>query len=202
MISQQESVIGPTSTEIKAFSEVESLNGFPVGKRIPDFKTYNQDGEEIRIYNQLHEDQILILSFCRGDWSQSCKEKLESLQDHYREITARGAEILAITPQNIATNNALYRELDLDFNILCDPKLDIAHMFNIVWKLPENIQQLYLEEYHLDIPNLNANESWHLPVPAIYLINSAGEVLAKFEDVNYSKKMEISTILETLDLSQ
>jgi peroxiredoxin len=64
----------------------------------------------------------------------------------------------------------------LPFPVLTDPGNALAEKFGLAWTVPE-----YLREYYLsilvNIPYVNGEKSWRLPLPATYVIGKDRKVL-------------------------
>ncbi|MDH5648853.1 MAG: AhpC/TSA family protein, partial [Gammaproteobacteria bacterium] len=61
----------------------------------------------------------------------------------------------------------------------------------------EEMRPLYLQ-WGLDIPAANGDDTWELPVPATYVIDSSGRVHTAFVEKDYTKRMEPSDIVKAL----
>jgi len=63
----------------------------------------------------------------------------------------------------------------LPFPVLSDPGCALAEQFGLVYTVPE-----YLREYYLsilvNIPFVNGESSWRLPLPATYVLSREGRV--------------------------
>ena len=64
--------------------------------------------------------------------------------------------------------------------------------------VPERMRPLY-EQWGLDVPAHNGDDSYELPVPATYLINRAGEIVAAFVERDYTQRMEPADIVALLE---
>ena len=62
----------------------------------------------------------LVVSFYRGVWCPYCNLELQALQEALPEIAARGASLVAISPQTAPNSRKSERENKLSFPILSD----------------------------------------------------------------------------------
>ena len=59
-------------------------------------------------------------------------------------------------------------------------------------------QPLYLE-WEIDLPTLNGEDTWELPIPATYVINTDGKIVAAYVNKNHTERMEPSDIIKALE---
>jgi len=56
---------------------------------------------------------------------------------------------------------------------------------------------LYLQ-WGLDVPAANGDDSYELPVPATYVIDTTGTIRAAYIEKDYTKRMEPAAIVDAL----
>src|ERR671912_652398 len=59
-----------------------------------------------------------VLVFYRGHWCPYCRRYLAKLQAHHDSFTALGAEVVAISPEPLATGARLAHDLGLTYPLL------------------------------------------------------------------------------------
>jgi peroxiredoxin len=64
----------------------------------------------------------------------------------------------------------------LPFPLLHDPGAKLAEQFGLVYTVPE-YHQRYLKSILVNLPFLNGEASWRLPLPATYVIGRDGRVV-------------------------
>ena len=57
------------------------------------------------------------------------------------------------------------------FDILSDPGSELAAQFGLVYDLPEDLRKVYMG-FGIDLERFNADNTWRLPMPARYVIDS------------------------------
>jgi peroxiredoxin len=72
-----------------------------------------------------------------------------------------------------------------------------AKSFGIAYDLAEELRPLYARSGHA-LPQKNGDESWVLPIPATYVINTDGTIALSFVDVDYRNRLEPAEILTSL----
>lgn len=86
----------------------------------------------------------------------------------------------------------------LTFDILRDEGNSYAEQLGLRYTLPAYLQEVYMQ-FSLDLPRINGEPSWSLSMPARYVINQSGVVVAADCDPDYTTRPEPAKILEDLD---
>ena len=147
----------------------------PVGALAPEFALKDAGGKLVRSADLLALGP-LVVKFFRGRWCPYCMTELEAWRDLYGQIREHGALMVAIGPQTQRQSDFMAGQHGLPFPVLTDPDNALAEQFGLVYTVPE-----YLREYYLsilvNIPFVNGETSWQLPLPATYVINREGRVV-------------------------
>ncbi len=85
----------------------------------------------------------------------------------------------------------------LEFEVLTDAGNKIAKEFRLVFNLAEELRPIY-KQFNFDIPKYNGDESWELPIPATYIVNTDGKIVHAFVNADYTKRMEPTEIISKL----
>jgi len=67
----------------------------------------------------------------------------------------------------------------------------------LVFTLPEPLRSIY-QKNGLDIPAYNGDETFKLPLPATYILDTDGKVLFDFVDADYTRRLEPAEIVARL----
>tara|TARA_B100001750_G_C15322386_1_gene502893 strand:- start:307 stop:567 length:261 start_codon:yes stop_codon:yes gene_type:complete len=81
---------------------------------------------------------------------------------------------------------------------LLDLGLGVARDYGLTFRLPDDLRQLYLRALDIDLLRFNGDESWELPIPATYVIDSNREVVLASADTDYTVRAEPSEILAAI----
>ena len=103
------------------------------------------------------------------------------MQAVYGEVRALGAEIVVLSPELPNFSADLARHHKLAFPILNDHGLAIAKAFGLVFTLPDDLKEVYLNAFKNDLAKRNGEPSWQLPMPARFVIDRGG-VLEEFSE--------------------
>jgi peroxiredoxin len=166
------------------------------GDRIPDFTLPNHLGRQRRI-SELLAGSVVVLNFYRGGWCPYCNMELHSLQQALPDIRASGAELVAISPE--LPNKALDTQArhELDFEVLSDTGNRVSELFGLTFELPQQLRPIY-SGLGIDIPAFNGDDSFVLPVPASYVVDSNGVIRYHFVNVDYTRRLEPDDLLQVL----
>ena len=115
--------------------------------------------------------------------------ELDALNDVQSDFETLGARMVAITPQHPEFSTALQEEKGLTFEILADPGNDTADAYGLSHKLPDDLSTLYAQ-FGIDLPKFNGDESWTLPMPARYIIDTSGVVRYAEINADYTNRPE------------
>ena len=140
-----------------------------------------------------------MISFYRGAWCPYCNLEINALQQCLPEITAAGAQLVAISPQTPDKSADQVTNSKLTFEVLSDINNELARECGLVFTLPESLRPIY-SAWEIDIPDHNANDSFELPIPATYIIDTDGKVRYVFADMDYTRRLEPDIIIEQLQM--
>ena len=166
------------------------------GDRIPDFRLPNHLGQERRI-SELLADSVLVLNFYRGGWCPYCNMELHALQQALPDIRASGADLVAISPELPDKAMDTQARHALEFEVLSDVGNHVCEAFGLTFELPQQLRPIYTS-IGIDIPAFNGDDSFVLPVPASYVVDSDGIIRHHFVNVDYTRRLEPDDLLQVL----
>jgi peroxiredoxin len=167
------------------------------GDVAPSFTLDDADGRTVDSAELLSKGP-LVLTFYRGVWCPYCNMELAALEAVLPEIVARGASLVAISPQTQPNSRKSARQNHLTFPILSDVKGEVAASLGLRFALPDYLVSLY-KTLKNDLPAFNADPSWTLPMPARYVIGSDGVIAYAEVNPDYTKRPDPSELLPVLD---
>ena len=139
----------------------------------------------------------LVVSFYRGAWCPYCNLEINALQQRLPEISAAGAQLVAISPQQPDKSVDQISSSQLTFEVLSDLENKLAEQCGLVFTLPESLRPIY-EAWQIDIPGHNGDDSFELPIPATYIIDKSGTVRYAHVNMDYTQRLEPDVIIEQL----
>lgn len=175
----------------------QAQRALKAGDRAPDFVLNDPDGKPVSSRDLLATGP-LVVSFYRGVWCPYCNMDLQALQAELPAIEARGASLVAISPQTPPNSRKSQRDNKLGFPILSDVKAEVANAFGIRFALPDYLIEVY-KAFKNDLPLVNADPSWVLPMPARYVIGTDGVIAYAEINPDYTQRPDPSELLPVLD---
>ena len=83
----------------------------------------------------------------------------------------------------------LVRKRGLTFDLLSDPGNVVASTFGLTFRLQDELETVY-RAFQIDLPAYNGDESWTLPIPARYVIDTGGQIHAADVNADYTRRPE------------
>lgn len=171
-------------------------NAKRVGDKAPSFTLIGPDEKPVSSASLL-ADGPLVVSFYRGIWCPYCNIELDALQEAIPSIERLGAKLVAISPQTPLNSRKAARDKKLTFPILSDTNNDVANEFGLKFKLPANIIEI-LAALKIDLPTVNGEASWTLPMPARYVIAQDGTIVYAEVNPDYTHRPDPEEMLPAL----
>jgi peroxiredoxin len=145
------------------------------GDVAPAFALPDANGKLVRSADLLSLGP-LVVCFFRGRWCPYCVTELETWRDLFPAVRERGALLVAISPQTVRQNDFTVSQHTLLFPLLRDEGASVAAKFGAAYLVPDYMQGYY-RSILVNIPFMNGEPSWGLPVPATFVIGQDGVVL-------------------------
>lgn len=167
------------------------------GDTAPEFTLQDADGNNVSSRALLSQGP-LVVTFYRGVWCPYCNYDLQALEEVQPQIEARGARLVAISPQTPANSRKSQRDNKLSFPILSDTGAAVADQFGLRFSLPDDLIEVY-RQFGNDLSKINNDPSWVLPMPARYVIGPDGVIAYAEVNPDYTRRPDPSDLLPALD---
>lgn len=188
------------SIHAQAIAELQqrglAANTLPVGAMAPSFELPDHDGTIVSSSELLSKGR-LVLGFIRGRWCPYCVAQMEAMNRIVREIEQSGAALLAISPQTVKQSSFMHDQHKLHFPLLSDSSNQIARKFGLTYRVPA-VQEAVYRRAFVNLPFINGEASWELPIPATYIIECDGTVAYTSANEDYTQRPEPSEVLKFL----
>ena len=145
------------------------------GDRAPEFALANAQGRLTSSADLLALGP-LIIKFFRGRWCPYCVTELEAWRELYPSVREAGALMVAVSPQTNQQSDFMASQHGLPFALLSDPGCRVAGEFGVAYDVPDYLQAYY-RGILINIPFINGDESWRLPVPGTFVVSRDGRVV-------------------------
>ncbi|MEN8719097.1 MAG: peroxiredoxin-like family protein [Oceanococcaceae bacterium] len=152
---------------------------------LPAFSLEAPDGTAVASSDLLAQPTIWL--FYRGNWCPFCMAQVKEIAAQYRELTARGAQVVLVSPQPEAQTRALAAKFDVPMRFLIDRDNQAARTLRIdaAHGLPAGMQLL---GYASDVP-----------LPTVFITAAGGRILYADLADNYRIRPEPDAFLQVLE---
>jgi len=111
------------------------------------------------------------------------------LQQVTGELKELGATLCAITPQPPEASRSAIEKHKITFELLSDYRNEYAAKLGLRVRLPDDLKQVYLS-FGNDLAVRNGEDSWTLPMPGRFVIDTQGVVRVVDVDPDYRYRPE------------
>jgi peroxiredoxin len=174
--------------------------GLKAGDKAPDFTGYDQAEKQVELKKLLAQGPV-ILFFYRGKWCPICSRYLNNYQDSLKVLIDQGFNVIAITPESIENVEQTVKLHNLTFTVIYDCQEKIMKDYDVMFDVTKVYQDKILSEFSIDIAKNNGRDAAHLPVPATYIINKDGIIVAVQFDPDYKNRASVKWMLKNLGLA-
>jgi len=101
------------------------------GKPAPDFELQSDTGDTVKLSDL--KGRPVVLYFYPKDDTPGCTVEACEFRDSYDVFRERGAEILGVSPDDVASHGKFKSKYELPFTLLADPEHEVAEKYG-VWE--------------------------------------------------------------------
>ena len=101
------------------------------GIKAPEFTLPDQNGEMHTLSD--YRGQKVILYFYPKDNTAGCTKQACGFGDRYPQITEKGAVVLGVSKDSVASHKEFEEKYSLPFTLLSDPELQVIKVYD-VWQ--------------------------------------------------------------------
>jgi peroxiredoxin len=168
----------------------------PIGAQAPSFELPDQDGDPVSSASLLERGRVVICFF-RGRWCPFCVAQLEAMDRVLGRIAHAGASLIGVSPQTQKQSFFMRDQHKFGFPLLSDAHNQVARHFGLVYRVPEEQQSIYSRSF-TNLPMINGDASWELPVPATFILRRNGRVAYVSANPDYTSRPEPAEVLREL----
>ena len=99
------------------------------GKPAPDFELETDSGETVKLSD--FRGRPVVLYFYPKDDTPGCTTEACEFRDAYDVFRDRGAEVLGVSPDDVASHEKFKTKYELPFTLLADPNHEVAEKFGV-----------------------------------------------------------------------
>jgi peroxiredoxin len=182
---------------VSQLQAVDAGKGAPnCGDVMPNFLMPDYEGNLVALESLLAAGPVII-SFNRGHWCEYCDLELQAFASAHGEFQRLGARVICIMPEKLEYLRKVSERNAHACLVLCDMDNSYAMQLNLVIWLGTHIQKL-LAGSGFSIDVIQGNDAGFVPIPATFVLNRTGTIIARFVDPDFRKRMDINEILAAL----
>jgi peroxiredoxin len=167
-----------------------------IGEKLPRFVLPDQTGRLISLDTLLSQGPVVV-AFLRGHWCPYCRVTAAALAEIAETANELGAHIVAVTPES----RRFTKELDANTNgalpILADIDNGYALTVNLAIWVDQEMSSL-IAGAGWDIPAYQGNDAWILPIPAVFVLDREGVIVARHVNADYRERADIDEVIASL----
>jgi peroxiredoxin len=176
------SVVSEDNERVRASGVIN--NALKIGQSAPDFTLPDAFGKPVSL-KELRAQGPVVISFYRGEWCPFCNLELRGFQEVLPKMQELGATLIAISPEKPGRGVLVTEKNRLLFPVLSDFGNTVARQFGIVFRIGNEVRVFMNNEFKNDIAVRNGEESYELPVPATYVVDTKGVIRFANVDVDF-----------------
>src|SRR2546428_3329072 len=160
----------------------------PAGAKYPPFELTDHNGNAVSSSEALERGR-LVICFFRGRWCPFCVGQLEAMNLILPQIAQSGASLVAISPQRVQQSFFMADQHELRFPLLSDAGNQVARQLALVYRVPDYQQAVYKRTF-VNLPFVNGDDSWELPIATTYILDRDATVLYVSANEDYTERPE------------
>ena len=141
-----------------------------IGTKAPDFTLPDQNGNMHSLSE--YRGKKVILYFYPKDNTAGCTKQACGFAERYPQFTEKGAVVLGISKDSVASHKKFEEKYGLPFTLLADPELAAIQAYD-VWQEKKNYGKTYMGV-----------------VRTTYLIDEKGKIVKAFDKVKAADNPE------------
>lgn len=105
---------------------------------------------------------------------------------------------MAVSPQTLEQSRRAVEDFGASFPLLADRGNEVARRYGLVYAFPDDLKQVYLDVFGVDLSEFNGDDSWTLPMPARYVVDGDGVIRYASVSPDYTDRPDPSETVTAL----
>ena len=189
-------VIHSASAQTAMPAPALTATALKVGDAAPMFtaKDANGQGQDLK---KLLKKGPVVLYFYRGQWCPYCNKQLSQLQDSLQQLTAKGAQVLVVSPETQDNIGKTVTKTKASFPIVHDQNFAIMKAYHTAFTVQPDVVTKY-KGFGVDLLAANGADAAVLPVPATYIVGKDGKIKYAYFNIDYRKRVSVREVAAAL----
>lgn len=173
--------------ELNIAASAEATQPVKVGERAPGFTVRQVDGTAFHFDPNALQRPVVLITF-RGGWCPFCNVQLQELRHVVPELKQSGYDVLFLSADRpeILYSSLKDENQELDYTILSDADMQASSRLGIAFRAPDN----YAER----LQKVTGNTLNALPVPAVFIVDTAGVIRFAHVDPDYRVRLSADAV--------
>lgn len=167
-----------------------------VGSVAPAFKGLDAAGRPVELQQLLKKGPV-VRYFYRGQWCPYCNKQFSQLQDSLQLLTAKGAQVVAVTPETQENIGKTVEKTKAAFPIVHDQDFVIMTAYHTAFTVDPATVRKY-QGFGVDLQKANASADDVLPVPATYVIGRDGRIKFTYFNPDFQQRVSVRRVAAAL----
>lgn len=187
----------PNQTHTRAQDGVaasaEETRPLAVGVKVPNVTYRDADGKEVSLRARVTEAPTALVYY-RGGWCPYCSLQLGKLKEVEGELKQLGFRIVGISADKPGKIRESRAKIEPGYELLSDATMEGARAFGIAFAVPL-AYRTKLKGFGMDIEEASGQVHHILPVPAVFLIDTAGVIRFAYANPDYKVRLDNEALL-------
>ncbi len=161
----------------------QTVESIGIGQTAPDFELPEARGGTVRLSDVIKQKTAVVV-FYRGGWCPICSKQLATLTLDYERFRELGAEVLAISHEEVEKGKDLLKKIGPPFKVLHDPSTEVIRSYG----------SLALQRDPLGVMLRKHNYAY----PSIFIVDSERVVRWRYIGKDYKDRPPNELVLSAL----
>lgn len=175
-------------------NSADQVQPLVVGQKAPQAAMQTPDGRTVMM-DTIYYRTPTVLVFYRGGWCPYCNTQLSDLAQIEDELRQMEFQIVAVSMDKPAELRSTLDKSELGYTLLSDADAQLTRAFGLAFRVDEPTIEKYTT-YGIDLEAASGHDHHILPVPAVYLIDTAGTIRFAHWNPDYKARLSGEKVLE------
>lgn len=171
-------------------TKAEDVSPLLIGETFPNTMLTGTDGKSVA-FLELAKEKPTVLIFYRGGWCPYCNAQLAAVGKQEAEILKLGYQVIAVSPDEVKNLQATATKDSVAYRLFSDAAGEFTKATGIAFQAPEKYNQFLFDAS-------GGKNAGFLPVPAVFVLNTKGEILFEYINPNYKNRLDEALLMATL----
>jgi peroxiredoxin len=175
--------IGSTAAAAEFATQPAQVRPLLIGSALPDAALRDLDGKSTTLRTAA-AGKPTVLVFYRGGWCPYCNLQLSDLRKVFGPLRELGYTLIAISPDRPEELRRTLEKTPLEYTLLSDSSAAAIGALGIGFAVDAATLEQY-KGYGIDLESASGNSHHVLPVPSVFVVDSAGIIQFHYVNPDY-----------------